>query len=98
MSGYFALAPRPLSPEDAAGAHQLLINRLGVTPYFDRAVEVLSIAERGEDVEHRALVVARDRPVGGLAFYGRIAGTESGFRLHAFVVESVDRDVGDRLV
>jgi ribosomal protein S18 acetylase RimI-like enzyme len=98
MSGYFALAPRALMPEDAVGAHQLLINRLGVTPYFDRAVEVLGIAERGGDEEHRAYVVARDRTVAGLALFGRIAGTESGFRLHALVVESVERDVGDRLV
>jgi ribosomal protein S18 acetylase RimI-like enzyme len=98
MSGYFALAPRPLLPEDAAGAHQLLINRLGVTPYFDRADELLNVAERGGDEEHRALVIARDRTVAGLALFGRIAGTESGFRLHALVVESIDRDVGDRLI
>src|SRR4051812_50133578 len=98
MSGYFALAPRPLSPEDAAGAHQLLINRLGVTPYFDRAVEVLAVAERGGDEENRAYVVARDGTVAGLALFGKIAGTEAGFRLHLLLVVSADADVGERLL
>jgi ribosomal protein S18 acetylase RimI-like enzyme len=96
--GYFALAPRPITPEDAAGAHQLLIQRLGVTPYIDRAVEILTIAERGDDVEHRAWVVARDKTVVALALFGSIAGTEAGFKLHTLAVESRDSDVGRRLV
>lgn len=97
--GYFALAPRPIAPEDAAGAHQLLVSRLGVTPYIDRAVEVLSIAERaGGDVEHRAYVVARDKTVVGLALFGAIAGTDAGFKLHAIAIESRETDVGDRLI
>ena len=41
--GYFALAPRPITSEDAAGAHQLLMQRLGVTPYLDRAIEIREI-------------------------------------------------------
>lgn len=98
MPGYFALAPRPIAPEDAAGAHQLLVSRLGVTPYIDRAVEILTIAERGGDEEHRAYVVARDGTVAGLGLFGMIAGTEAGYRLHVLVVESVAGDVGERLL
>lgn len=99
MPGYFALAPRPIAPEDAAGANQLLIQRLGVTPYIDRAVEILTLAERGDDPEHRAYVVARDKTVAGLALFGAIAGTESGFKLHALVIELPrGGDVGERLL
>ena len=98
MSGYFALAPRPVAPEDAAGAHQLLVRRLGVTPYIDRAVEILTLAERGDDPEHRAYVVSRDKTVAGLALFGSIAGTEAGFKLHAFVIESREGDIGERLL
>jgi hypothetical protein len=98
MPGYFALAPRPIAPEDAAGAHQLLIRRLGVTPYIDRAVEILTLAERGDDPEHRAYVVARDKTVAGLALFGSIAGTDAGYKLHALVVESREGDVGERLI
>ena len=98
MPGYFALAPRPITTEDAAGAHQLLVTRLGVTPYLDRAVEILTLAERGDDPEHRALVVARDKTVAGLALYGSIAGTEAGYKLHALVIESREGDVGERLI
>jgi L-amino acid N-acyltransferase YncA len=98
VSGYFALAPRPIAPEDAAGAHQLLVSRLGVTPYVDRAVEILNIAERGGDEENRAYVVARDGTVAGLALFGKIAGTEAGFRLHLLLVVSTDGDVGERLL
>jgi L-amino acid N-acyltransferase YncA len=97
--GYFALAPRPIAPEDAAGAHQLLVSRLGVTPYIDRAVEVLEIAERaGGDEEHRAYVVARDKTVVALALFGSIAGTEAGFKLHVLAIESRETDVGERLL
>jgi L-amino acid N-acyltransferase YncA len=98
VPGYFALAPRPIAPEDAAGAHQLLVSRLGVTPYVDRAVEILNIAERGADEENRAYVVARDGTVAGLALFGKIAGTEAGFRLHLLLVVSTDGDVGERLL
>jgi L-amino acid N-acyltransferase YncA len=98
VPGYFALAPRPIAPEDAAGAHQLLVSRLGVTPYVDRAVEILNIAERGGDEENRAYVVARDGIVAGLALFGRIAGTEAGFRLHLLLVVSSEDDVGERLL
>src|SRR4051794_6561132 len=98
MPGYFALDPRPLLPEDAVGAHELLIRRFGVTPYLDRALEILSVAERGGDAENRAYVIARDKTVAGIALFGTIAGTESGFRLHSIAVESREKDVGERLL
>jgi hypothetical protein len=100
VTGYFALDPRPLLPEDAQPTRTLLLGALGVTPYIDRALEVLTLAERGNDPAHRALVIARDGTVAGLALFGAIAGTAGGARLHVAVlapgVES--GDVGDRLM
>ena len=73
---------------------------LGVTPYIDRALEVLELAERGNDPEHRALVIARDGTVAGLVLFGSIAGTVGGARLHtAVLAPGVDADdVGERLM
>lgn len=100
MSGYFALEPRPLLPEDHQGTRVLLMGVLGVTPYIDRALEVLELAERGNDPEHRAIVIARDGTVAGLALYGTIAGSEGAARLHtAALAPGVEADdVGRRLV
>ncbi|HTE44360.1 MAG TPA: hypothetical protein VK636_03860 [Gemmatimonadaceae bacterium] len=100
MTGYFALDPRPLLPEDHQGTRVLLMGALGVTPYIDRALEVLELAERGNDPEHRALVIARDGTVAGLMLFGTIAGTSGGARLHtAALVPGVDvDDVGERLM
>ncbi len=88
MSGYFALDPRPLLPEDTQGTRVLLMGTLGVTPYIDRALEVLERAERsgGHDPEHRGFVVARDGTVAGLVLYGLIAGTAHAARLHTAVL------------
>jgi len=73
---------------------------LGVTPYIDRALEVLEFAERGNDPEHRAMVIARDGTVAGLALFGKIAGTSGGARLHTAVLAPGVRadDVGGRLM
>lgn len=100
MSGYFALDPRSLLPEDAQGTRILLMGALGVTPYIDRALEVLEFAERGNDPEHRAMVIARDGTVAGLALFGKIAGTAGGARLHTAVLAPGVRadDVGGRLM
>jgi ribosomal protein S18 acetylase RimI-like enzyme len=100
VSGYFALDPRSLLPEDAQGTRILLMGALGVTPYIDRALEVLAFAERGNDPEHRGMVIARDGTVAGLALFGTIAGTAGGARLHAAALApgvQVD-DVGGRLM
>jgi GNAT superfamily N-acetyltransferase len=100
VSGYFALDPRSLLPEDAQGTRILLMGALGVTPYIDRALEVLEFAERGNDPEHRAMVIARDGTVAGLALFGKIAGTAGGARLHTAVLAPGVRadDVGGRLM
>lgn len=100
MSGYFALDPRPLLPEETQSARVLLMGALGVTPYIDRALEALERAERGNDPEYRTLVIARDGTVAGLALFGTIAGTAGGARLHGAVLgPGVDAaDVGDRLM
>lgn len=73
---------------------------LGITPYIDRALEVLELAERGNDPEHRALVIARDGTVAALALFGTIAGTAHGARVHtAVLAPGVDiEDVGMRLM
>src|SRR2546429_3303793 len=100
MTGYFAQAPRALSPDDHVPARVLLMGALGVTPYIDRAMEVLQLAERGHDHEHRALVIARDGTVAALALYGAVAGALGVSKLHAAVVApSVSvADVGQRLL
>ena len=100
MSGYFALEPRPLLPEDHQGTRVLLMGALGVTPYIDRALEVLTAAERGNDPEHRALVIARDGTVAGLAVFGSITGSSGAARLHAAAIApGVElEDVGRRLM
>jgi ribosomal protein S18 acetylase RimI-like enzyme len=100
VSGYFDLDPRPLLPEDAQGTRVLLMGTLGVTPYIDRALEVLELAERGGDAEHRALVIARDGTVAALALFGEIAGTANGAKLHTAVLAPGVRaeEVGTRLM
>src|SRR5947209_10427343 len=100
MTGYFAQASRSLSPDDHVPARVLLMGTLGVTPYIDRALEVLELAERGHDDEHRALVIARDGTVAGLALFGVVAGAVAVSKLHvAVVAPSVSLgDVGERIV
>ena len=99
MSGYFALDPRTIAPDDHVGARVLLMGALGVTPYVDRAMEVLQLAERGHDGEHRALVIARDGTVAAMALFGAVAGAFGVVRIHAAVVApGVGDDVGARLL
>lgn len=102
MTGYFAQAPRALSPDDHVAARVLLMGALGVTPYIDRAMEVLQLAERGgnHDEEHRALVIERDGTVAALALFGSVAGAVGVKKLHAAVIApSVSAaDVGERIV
>src|SRR3954454_7419298 len=99
MTGYFAQEPRPLTIDDHVPARVLLMGALGITPYIDRALEVLQLAERGHDDEHRALVIARDGTVAALALFGSVAGAMGASKLHAAVLApSVSlRDVGERL-
>lgn len=103
MSGYFAQAPRPPLAEEMGAARLLLVGALGVTPYIDRALEALELAERsraGADAaEYRALVIARDGTVAGLVLFGMVPGCGHA-KLHAAVLAtgvSAD-DVGERLM
>jgi GNAT superfamily N-acetyltransferase len=102
MTGYFALAPRALSRDDHVGARVLLMGALGVTPYVDRAMEVLQLAERGagHDEEHRALVIARDGTVAALALFGSVAGAHGVLKLHGIVLAPsvAADDVGERII
>ena len=100
MTGYFEQAPRPVSPDDHVPARVLLMGALGVTPYIDRAMEVLQHAERRHDDEHRAVVIARDGTVVGLALFGMVAGAVGVSKVYtAVVAPSVSvTDVGERII
>lgn len=84
-------------------ARLLLVGALGVTPYIDRALEALELAERSitdsDAAEYRALVIARDGTVAGLVLFGMVAGGGHA-KLHTAVLAtgvSAD-DVGERLM
>lgn len=81
MTGYFDAAPRAITPEDAEPVHALVLGVLGVTPYVDRTLDLVSAAERG-DPEVRALVIARDGTVAALALFGPVAGASGAWHLH----------------
>ena len=97
--GYFDTAPRPPRPGDSEGTHQLVLASLGVTPYVDRALELLKAAEQG-DPETRALIIERDGTVAALALFGAVAGAQNTWKLDAFLLsERVEpRDVGRALL
>jgi ribosomal protein S18 acetylase RimI-like enzyme len=102
VTGYFDAAPRSLRPEDAQPTRVLLIGTLGITPYIDRALEVLELAERagGHSQEYRALIIERDGTVAGLAVFGATPGTQGAARLHAVALAPTvaASDVGQRLI
>jgi hypothetical protein len=98
--GYFAGSPRALLAEDASPARALVYAALGVTPYVDRAIELLDQAARGNDPEAVALVIERDGTIAALVIFGSVAGTSGTAKLHVLVIDrgvSAD-DVGGRLV
>ena len=85
MTGYFDAAPRPLTPGDAEPVRALVWGALGITPYVDRVIELLTGAERG-DPESRALVIERDGTVAALALYGPVAGASDAWHLSMVLV------------
>lgn len=99
MTGYFHAAPRPPHAGDAEPVRALVFSVLGVTPYVDRAVELLAAAEQG-DPDSRALIIERDGTVAALALYGPIAGTSNTWRLAtAIIAPQVDvAEVGHVIV
>ena len=99
MTGYFDAAPRAITPEDAEPVHALVLGVLGVTPYVDRTLDLVSAAERG-DPEVRALVIARDGTVAALALFGPVAGASGAWHLHMLLTAAgvAAKDVGSALV
>ena len=97
--GYFDAAPRPMAPGDASGVRALVLASLGVTPYIDREMELVALAERG-DPEVRSLVIERDGTVAALALFGPVAGAQDTWKLYSLLIaERVDpRHVGGALV
>jgi ribosomal protein S18 acetylase RimI-like enzyme len=85
VTGYFDAAPRALTPGDVEPVRALVWGTLGVTPYVDRVVELLSAAEHG-DPESRALVIERDGTVAALALYGPVAGANDAWRISMVLV------------
>lgn len=86
-------------PGDAEPVRALIWGVLGVTPYVDRVIELLSAAERG-DTESRALVIERDGTVAALALYGPVAGAAATWHLSmVLVAPRVElREVGRAIV
>ena len=99
MTGYFDAAPRQLVPGDVEAVRALIWGALGVTPYVDRVMELLSSAEHG-DPESRALVIERDGTVASLGLYGPVAGSAGAWRISMLLVAPrVDlRDIGRAMV
>ena len=63
----------------------LVLAAFGMSPYAERALELLQLAGRGDDAECRGIVAeAKDGAtrLRGLALYGTVAGTQGGAKLH----------------
>ena len=99
MTGYFDAAPRPLTPGDVEPVRALVWGALGVTPYVDRVMELLSAAEHA-DPESRALVIERDGTVAALALFGPVAGASDAWRISmVLVTPRVElRDIGRAMI
>lgn len=99
MTGYFDGAPRALCSEDAEPVRALVLGILGITPYVDRALELVAAAERG-DPEVRALVIARDGTVAALGLFGPVSGASGAWHLNLLLTAAgIDaRDVGVPLI
>ena len=99
MSGYFSAAPRPLTPADAEPVRGLVLANLGITPYVDRVLELLTEAERG-DTDTHALAIERDGTYASLALFGEIVPSNDVWKLHTLLLsERVDgREVGGAML
>ena len=88
-----------MTPADAEGVRALVMASLGVTPYVDRALELVTQSERS-DPEVRSLLIERDGTVAALGLFGPIAGTQGTWKLHSLLLaERIDpRRVGGPIV
>ena len=99
MTGYFDGTPRAVSLEDSEPVRALVLDTLGITPYVDRALELVAAAERG-DSEIRALVIARDGTLAALALFGPVSGASGAWDLNLLLTAAgiEGRDVGVPLI
>jgi len=99
VTGYFSAAPRPLTPADAEPVRGLVLATLGITPYVDRVLELLTEAERG-DSDTVALTIERDGTYAALALFGEIVPSNHVWKLHTLLIsERVDAlEVGDAML
>lgn len=76
-----------------------MLASLGVTPYVDRALELLKAAER-DDPETKALIIERDGTVAALALFGPVSGAQDTWKLATFLMsERVEpREIGRTLL
>jgi hypothetical protein len=97
--GYFDAAPRPITVSDGEGIRALVHASLGVTPYVDRVIELVVMAERG-DPDVQSLVIERDGTVAAMSLFGPVAGAQGTWKLHALLLaERVEpRKVGGAVV
>src|SRR5687768_9865361 len=88
-----------MAASDAEGVRALVLASLGVTPYVDREMELVTLAAGG-DPELRSLVIERDGTVAALALFGPVAGTQNSWKLYSLLLaERVDpRKVGGAMV
>ncbi|HET9798694.1 MAG TPA: hypothetical protein VFP90_11915 [Gemmatimonadaceae bacterium] len=82
-----AIVVRPLMPEDARSAHDLLERAFRGTAYLLRLREVLDDALRFEDPEYLCLLAESEREsaLEGLVLFGTILGARLATRVHAVV-------------
>lgn len=91
------IASRPLEPRDAAAIRALLDLALGITPYAERAHEVIALALSASGLEHRAIGAFRAGQLLGVAGFGDLLGSDRVVRLHVLVLSpSVAHDVVGR--
>lgn len=83
--GYFDAAPRPIASSDVEGVRALVLASLGVTPYVDREMELVALAERA-DPEVRSLIIERDGTVAALALFGPVAGAQDTWKLYSLLL------------
>lgn len=99
MTGYFQASPRPLTLADSEPVRALILGALGVTPYVDRVLELLTAAEHG-DPESRGLLIERDGTAAALALFGPVTGARAAWHLNAILIApQVElREVGNAMV
>jgi len=78
---------RPLMPEDARAARDVVAGYFRGTPYLARMLEVLESALGFEDPEFLCLLAARDvsGPPDGLVLFGTVLGARLATKVHAVV-------------